>query len=255
MAATFDFTGKRAVVTGAGKGIGHDLVLALHACGAHVHAVSRTRADLDALRAELAEAGDARLTTFAADLGNAEEVRAALEAAGDIDLLVNNAAVALNGPLLEMSVESWDATMAVNLRACFVATQVAGKSMRDRGVKGSIVNVSSQASLVATPEHAAYCASKAGLDMLTKMSALELGPYGIRCNAVNPTVVLTAMGRANWSDPAKAGRMLSKIPLGRFAEVDDVVRPILFLLSGECGMVTGSLLPIEGGFTSTATLK
>merc|ERR1711988_1724531 len=112
-----------------------------------------------------------------------------------------------------MGVKDWDTTMAVNLRAPMFCTQVAAKSMIARGVKGSIVNVSSQASLVALPEHAAYCTSKAGMDML------------------------------------------NKIPLGRFAEVEDVVQPILFLLSGACGMVTGSVMPIEGGFASTATLK
>merc|ERR550537_1205894 len=251
MAATFNFAGKRAVVTGAGKGIGHDLAAALHAAGAHVHAISRTQADLDALQGELKE----RVSIFAADLNDADQVKAAMEAAGDIDMLVNNAGVAMNAPLLEATVEQWDTTMQVNLRASLVATQVAAKSMIARGVKGSIVNVSSQASLVALPDHAAYCTSKAGMDMLTKMSALELGPKGIRCNAVNPTVVLTAMGKANWSDPVKAGPMLNKIPLGRFAEVEDVVHPVLFLLSDACGMVTGSVMPIEGGFASTATLK
>merc|ERR1712196_755284 len=117
---------------------------------------------------------------------------------------------------MEFNVADWDTTMAVNLRAPMFCTQIAAKSMIARGVKGSIVNVSSQASLVALPDHAAYCTTKAGVDMVTRMAALELGPHGIRCNAVNPTVVLTAMGKANWGDPAKAAPMLNKIPLGRF---------------------------------------
>merc|ERR1719456_2186481 len=178
-----------------------------------------------------------------------------MNAAGDIDLLVNNAGMALNAPFLEATVSDWDTMMSVNIRAAMLCTQVAAKSMIARGVKGSIVNVSSQASLVALPGHLAYCTTKAALDMVTKMAALELGPHGIRCNAVNPTVVLTAMGKANWSDPAKAAPMLNAIPLGRFAEVEDVVDPILFLLSDASSMLNGSVMPIEGGFASTATLK
>jgi L-xylulose reductase len=252
MSHTFTFTGKRAVVTGAGKGIGNSLVKALHKAGAHVHAISRTQADLDALKSEL---GPERLTLAQADLGDVAQTTAAMEAAGDVDFLVNNAGIALNGPFLEQTPENFATTMSVNVTAAFVCTQIAGRNMKSRGSGGVIVNVSSQASLLALPEHTGYCTSKAALDMLTKMTALELGPFGIRCNAVNPTVVLTAMGKANWSDPAKAQPMLNKIPLGRFAEVEDVVDPILFLLSDASAMLNGSVMPIEGGFASTATLK
>merc|ERR1712224_332228 len=124
------------------------------------------------------------------------------------------------------------------------------------GVKGgAIVNVSSQASMVALPMHTSYCTSKAGLDMLTKMTALELGQHGIRCNAVNPTVVMTEMGRQNWGSEEKAAPMLNRIPLRRFAEVEEVVDPVLYLLSKSSGMVNGAVLPIEGGLLGTCTLK
>eukprot|EP01137_Pigoraptor_chileana_P019742 Opistho-2@81189 len=113
---------------------------------------------------------------------------------------------------------------------------------------GSIVNISSQASQRPLVNHTAYCASKGALDQLTRVMALELGPHNIRVNCVNPTVVMTDMGRLGWSDPAKAGPMLSRIPLNRFAEVSDVVNATLFLLSDRSGMVHGCMLPVDGGF-------
>ncbi|MBN3280165.1 DER reductase, partial [Polyodon spathula] len=126
--------------------------------------------------------------------------------------------------------------------------QIVARGMRSRGSGGSIVNVSSQASQCALQDHAVYCATKGALDMLTKVMALELGPHKIRVNSVNPTVVMTAMGRISWSDPMKAGPMMSRIPLGKFAEVEDVVNAILFLLSEQSAMITGATLPVDGGF-------
>lgn len=120
-----------------------------------------------------------------------------------------------------------------------------------RGVPGAIVNVSSQASQRALPNHSVYCSTKGALDMLTKVMALELGPHKIRVNTVNPTVVMTPMGKSNWSDPHKAKVMLDRIPLGKFAEVENVVDAILFLLSDRSGMTTGSTLPVDGGFLAT----
>lgn len=236
------FDGKRALVTGAGKGIGRDLVAALVQNGAEVVAVSRSQADLEALKAEVP------CEIIAADLTSAEESRRAAEAAGDIDLLVNNAGIARLEPFLEASVESIDETMAVNLRSPFIVSQVIAKQMIERGVKGSIVNISSMASWGALQDHAAYCASKAGLDMLTQVMALELGPHSIRVNSVNPTVVMTPMGRMAWGDPAKGGKMLARIPLGRFAETSEVCDAILYLLSDHASMVHGMIFPLDGGF-------
>merc|ERR1719230_1512447 len=126
--------------------------------------------------------------------------------------------------------------------------------MIERGVQGAIVNVSSQASMAALTDHTAYCTSKGALDHLTRMMALELGPKGIRVNNVNPTVVLTDLGRSAWTGPEnqeKADGMLSKIPMDRFAEVPEVVHPILFLLSNRSSMINGAMLPIDGGFVAT----
>ncbi|XP_054988290.1 L-xylulose reductase isoform X2 [Sorex araneus] len=235
--------GRRALVTGAGKGIGRSTVLALHAAGAQVVAVSRTRADLESLCPGV--------EPLCVDLGDWAATERALRDVGPVDLLVNNAAVALLQPFLEITKEACDTSFEVNLRAVIQVSQVVARGLIARGSPGSIVNVSSQASQRALLNHSVYCSSKGALDMLTKVMALELGPHKIRVNAVNPTVVMTPMGQANWSDPQKAKSMLDRIPLGRFAEMENVVDTILFLLSDRSSMTTGATLPVDGGFLAT----
>ncbi|XP_058515379.1 L-xylulose reductase [Ochotona princeps] len=239
-------SGRRALVTGAGKGIGRATAQALHTAGARVVAVSRTRADLDSLVRECPG-----METLCVDLADWEATERALGGLGPVDLLVNNAGVALLQPFLEVTKEACDTSLAVNLRAVIQVSQMVAKGMIARGAPGAIVNVSSQASHRAVTNHSVYCSTKGALDMLTKVMALELGPHKIRVNAVNPTVVMTPMGQANWSDPQKAKTMLDRIPLGKFADVEHVVDAILFLLSDRSGMTTGSTLPVDGGFLAT----
>ncbi|XP_058140914.1 L-xylulose reductase [Dasypus novemcinctus] len=238
--------GRRALVTGAGKGIGRATVQALHAAGAQVVAVSRTRADLDSLARECPG-----IETVCVDLGNWEATERALGSVGPVDLLVNNAAVALLQPFLEVTKEAFDTSFDVNLRAVMQVSQIVARGLVARGAPGAIVNISSQASQRAIARHSIYCSTKGALDMLTKVMALELGPHKIRVNAVNPTVVSTPMGKANWSDPQKVKAVLDRIPLGRFAEVENVVDSVLFLLSDRSGMTTGATLPVDGGFLAT----
>ncbi|XP_074245173.1 L-xylulose reductase isoform X1 [Saimiri boliviensis] len=244
--------GRRALVTGAGKGIGRGTVQALHAAGARVVAVSRTQADLDSLLRECPG-----IDPVCVDLSDWEATERALGNVGPVDLLVNNAGVALLQPFLEITKEAFDRSFEVNLRAVIQVSKIVARGLIARGVPGAIVNISSQASQRAITNHSVYSslaspsftgATKGALDMLTKAMALELGPHKIRVNAVNPTVVMTAMGRANWLDPQKAKPMLDRIPLGKFAEVEHVVDAILFLLSDRSGMTTGSIVPVDGGF-------
>lgn len=237
-----DFTGKRALVTGAGKGIGRILAKVLVEYGAEVVAISRTQSDLDSLRIEIG------CPIICADLSHAEAARQAAQAAGDIDLLVNNAGIAILQPFLEATADAFDQTMAVNVRAAFIVSQVIAGKLIARGRPGAIVNVSSQSSMRALHNHAAYCASKGALDQLTRVMALELGPYNIRVNAVNPTVTLTPMGEMAWGDPAKSGPMMQHIPLKRFAQPRDVAESIAFLLSDQANMISGVMLPVDGGF-------
>lgn len=241
----FDFNQKRVLVTGAGKGIGREIATMLHRFNAQVVALSRTETDLQRLRDEIG------CETIVAELGDPDAARRAAEQAGAIDLLVNNAAIAILEPFLQTSVEAWDKTMAVNLRAVLIVSQVIAKQMIARAVAGSIVNVSSMASYQALHDHAAYCASKAGLDQLTAVMAVELGQHGIRVNSVNPTVVMTEMGKRAWSDPTKGGPMLARIPLRRFAECEDIASVVCFLLTEGAAMLNGLALRIDGGFLVT----
>ncbi|XP_012672818.2 L-xylulose reductase [Clupea harengus] len=237
------FAGKRALVTGAGKGIGRATVLALARCGAEVTAVTRTQADLNSLVLECPS-----IRPVCVDLSEWETTEAALKDIGPVDLLVNNAACAMLQPFLEVTPEQFDMSFNINVKAALHVSQIVARGMKARGGGGSIVNISSQASQCALQDHAVYCASKGALDMLTKVMALELGPYQIRVNSINPTVVMTEMGRIGWSDPEKANAMTSRIPLGKFAEVEDVVNSILFLLSDKSAMTNGVILPVDGGF-------
>ncbi|XP_069786303.1 L-xylulose reductase [Narcine bancroftii] len=238
--------GKRVVVTGAGKGIGRATAKALLACGAEVIAVTRTQSDLDSLVQE-----SPKIMTICVDLANWEATENALKDIGPVDLLVNNAAIGIVGPFLEVSQEAFDQLFNVNVKALFHVSQIIAKGMKCHGAGGAIVNVSSQASQRALKDHTVYCATKSAADMLTKVMALELGPHKIRVNAVNPTVVMTAMGQMAWSDPIKSAGMLSRIPLGRFAEIEDVVNAIIFLLSDKSAMINGAILPVDGGFLAS----
>ncbi len=238
----FDFKQKRVLVTGAGKGIGREIASMLYRFNAQIVALSRTETDLQRLKEEIG------CETIVADLGDPDLARQAAEQAGQIDLLVNNAAIAILEPFLQTTVEAWNKTMAINLRAVMIVSQVVAQQMIERGVAGSIVNVSSMASFHAVPDHAAYCASKAGLDQLTAVMAVELGQHAIRVNSVNPTVVLTEMGKRAWSDPVKGGPMLARIPMRRFAECEDIASVVCFLLTDGAAMLNGLALRIDGGF-------
>jgi len=240
-----NFSGKRALVTGAGKGIGRETVAVLAEYGAEVVAISRTQTDLDSLAAVTG------CKVIQADLGGVEEARRAAEEAGQIDLLVNNAGISILQSFFDTKVEAFDEVMAVNVRAALLVSQVIARKMIASGKPGAIVNVSSQSSMRAVQDHTAYCTSKGALDQLTRMMALELGPHDIRVNAVNPTVTLTPMGEMAWSDPAKSGPMMKRIPLKRFAQPRDVAEVIAFLLSDQAHMVNGVVLPIDGGFLTT----
>jgi L-xylulose reductase len=237
-----DFSGKHVVVTGAGKGIGRATAVMLARRGAKVTALSRSAADLDELKNEIG------CTPIAVDLADPDATRAAALQALPADLLVNCAGTTELQPFLDVTVENFDLLYAVNTRAPMIVSQEYARDMVRNGRKGAIVNVSSVAAFVGIPDHAAYCASKSGLDGLTRVMAKELAPKGIRVNGVHPTVTLTPMAVKAWSDPEKAAGMLNRIPVGRFADPDDIAEVILFLLSDEAAMVNGLSMPVDGGY-------
>lgn len=243
MTPTFDFSGKRALVTGASSGIGRAVAAQLAHSGAQVTAVGR---NADALKALQAESGCSPLALDVADVTALEEALAPLPA---FDLVVNCAGTTRIERAIDLQARSFDAVMAVNARAAALVAARCGRAMIAAGVRGSIVNVSSQASLVALDAHLCYSASKAAMDAVTRALCLEFGPHGIRVNSMNPTVTLTPMAEQAWSDPAKSAAALKSIPLGRFAQVNEVVAPILFLLSDGAAMVSGVALLVDGGYT------
>lgn len=233
---------RRYLVTGATSGIGCSVAKALRAAAAEVVVFGR---NVDAL-AELTAAG---CEAHAVELTDSEVLARTIEETGPFDGLVNAAGITHVESALTLPAEQIDTVFAVNARAAAVAASSVARGMIGAGRCGSIVNVSSQAALVALDEHLAYSASKGAMDAITRALCLELGPHGIRVNSVNPTITLTPMAEKVWSAPAKCEPMLAAIPLGRFAEIVDVVEPILFLLSDGAAMISGVCLPIDGGYT------
>ncbi|MDA3919085.1 MAG: SDR family oxidoreductase [Salinisphaera sp.] len=241
-ASDASLSGRRYLVTGATRGIGEAAAVALRSAGAHVLAVGRNAAALAALAALGCE-------TEALDLTDSAALEALIEHNGPFDGVVNSAGITHVESALTLPADQIDAVFYTNARAAAVAARAAARGMIEHGRPGSIVNVSSQASLVALDDHLAYSASKGALDAITRALCVELGPHNIRVNSVNPTVTLTAMARKVWSAPEKRDPMLAAIPLGRFAEPSDVVGPILFLLGDAARMISGICLPIDGGYT------
>lgn len=207
-------------------------------------AVSRSPAPLDELKKEYSN-----IKTIAVDLSDWKATRDALSAINEEEIhgLVNNAGIAIIKPYDELTEKDYDDLFNVNLKAIFNVSQTLAKRMK---AGASIVNVSSLASLAAFPGHSLYSASKSAVDSLTRSMALEYGTRNIRCNSVNPTVILTRMGIENWSDPVKADPIKALIPLHRFGQVDEVVDPVCYLLSDKSSFITGHCLPIDGGYTA-----
>lgn len=236
------FDGKSVIITGAGKGIGRACATIMAARGAKVIAIARTQSDLDSLSNETG------CITIAADLIDSSAARKAIREAGTCDYLINCAGTNVLESVLEMTDDGYEAVMGINLRAALVCAQEFARARVAAGGGGSILNVTSIAGHRGFQDHMCYAASKAGLEGATRVMAKELGAHGIRVNAVAPTVTMTELAAAAWSDPAKKDPMMTRHPIGRFAEVDDVAKSIVMLLSDDAPMITGAVLPIDGGF-------
>jgi len=239
-----DPSGRTILVTGASGGIGGATVRHLIAAGAEVIASGRSA---DALAALAADTG-CRTLTF--DLTSEDEVGAALQ---DLDLWGVVNCGGFGGEIatpMDTDIAVFDQVIAINARGALLVTKYASRSMIRLGQGGAIVNVSSQASLVALTGHISYGSSKAALDNITRVSALELGAHGIRVNSVNPTVVMTEMSAFYWGRPEIEKPFLEQMPLGRWATVDDIAAPIVFLLSEGAAMISGVSLPVDGGYSS-----
>jgi 2-deoxy-D-gluconate 3-dehydrogenase len=248
----FSLTGKKALVTGASKGIGSEICKVLADAGADIVAVARDRAGLDTIKRSV-EFNGRKCLSIESDLSTVEGPRSAahkaLETWGAIDILVNNAGITAIESILQAKVESWDRIMAVNLRAPFLLAQALAPRMIEKG-GGKIINVSSQTSSVALEKHAAYMASKSGLNALTKVMTVEWAKHNIQSNAVCPTVIMTPMGELVWGDPKVGDPMRAKIPLGRFGKPVEIADLVLFLASPASDLITGQIIFADGGYTA-----
>jgi NAD(P)-dependent dehydrogenase (short-subunit alcohol dehydrogenase family) len=249
---SFDIAGRVAFVTGASRGIGRDLVLALAAAGANVAAAVRSLGDADDLVAERV-GGGGEVVPITADLTDRASIEEAVAGTVDrferIDILVNNAGLGTNHDALDATEEEWDELFAVNVRGLFFACQSAGRRMVEQR-HGRIVNMASQAGLVGIPRHAAYSASKGAVIALSRVLALEWAPFGVTVNCVAPTFIRTPGTAERLDRPEFLSAVLERIPVGRVGTTTDVAGAVIYLASPAASLVTGTVLVVDGGWTA-----
>lgn len=244
---SFNMAGKVALITGGAAGIGASIAETFIAKGARVGLVDVNGEAAERRTAALGDAARSFRCDVTQPAAVTATVDAALDAFGRIHVLVNSAGVVMLERAEDLSAESWETTLSVNLTGTFLVCQAVGRHMLQAG-GGKIINLASQAASVALDEHAAYCASKAGVIGLTKVLASEWGGRGITVNTISPTVVLTELGKKAWAGP-KGDAFRALIPTGRFAEPEEIAAAALFLASDNADMVNGADLRIDGGYT------
>jgi NAD(P)-dependent dehydrogenase (short-subunit alcohol dehydrogenase family) len=246
---SFRLDGKRALVTGAGRGIGLAAAGALADAGAHVTLAARTREEIEAA-AEAIRARGQQAEALVLDVTDLASMQSAIAAAQPFDILVNNAGTNRPKPLLEVSIEDFDAIMGLNVRAAYFVAQAVAKRLIEAGAKGSIVNISSQMGHVGAARRTVYCASKHAMEGFTKAMAIELAPYGIRVNSLGPTFLETPLTRPFFENAAFKAEVLSRIKLGRLGQLDEITGAVVFLASDASSLMTGAALVVDGGWTA-----
>lgn len=248
----FDLTGKVAIVTGAGRGMGYHFALALAKYGADLVVCSRTISELEELKAAIEEIGRKALIHLV-DITKKSEIHGMVERSlntfGHIDILVNNAGINIPQWAVDVTEEAWDKIINTNLKGLFFCAQAVGKVMIQQK-KGKIINISSEAGSVGIPQRAAYCSSKGGVDLLTKVLAIEWAKYNINVNAIGPTFIETPFTKPMLEKGSFREYVLGNIPLGRIGQPEDVVGAVIYLASEASNMVTGHVLLVDGGWTA-----
>ena len=241
--------GRRALVTGAGRGIGLAAAAALAQAGAHVVLAARTAAEIAAAAAQIRDEGGSAepLVLDVTDLG---AVRDAIEAQAPFDVLVNNAGTNRPAAFLDVTEQDYDAITTLNQRAAFFVAQAVARRMVQASVRGSIIHISSQMGHVGGARRTVYCMSKHGIEGLTKAMAIDLAPHGIRVNSIGPTFIDTPLTRPFWNDRAFHDDVVRRIKLGRLGTVEDLMGAVVFLASDAAALVTGTALVVDGGWTA-----
>ena len=246
---SFRLDGRRALVAGASSGIGLGAAVALAQAGAEVTLVARSADRLDAIAVELlAEGLVAR--ALALDVTDIATTETAVAAHGPFDILVNSAGLARHAPATDTTGDDYDAVTDLNVRAAYFLTRAVARGLIAAGRPGSLINVSSQMGRVGGPDRAVYCATKHAVEGFTRAMAIEWAPHRIRVNCIAPTFINTPLAQQTLADPDRRAWVMSKIRLGRLAEVEDVMGAIVLLASDAGAMITGTSLLIDGGWTA-----
>ena len=247
-----NLTGKVALITGAGKGIGRAISISFAKAGAKVIAVSRTQKDLEALVEEISKYG--KICTYCkCDVRDVAQINRTVEQViaqeKKIDILVNSAGLNIQAHTLEVTEEQWDTIIDTNMKGSFFMAQAVARRMKDFG-EGRIINITSDMALVGFYKRAAYCASKGGLTQAVKAMAIELADYNIKVNCVAPTFIRTALTETMFKDENFYNEVIRRIPLGKLGKPEDVVGAVLFLASDSADMVTGTTIIVDGGWVA-----
>jgi NAD(P)-dependent dehydrogenase (short-subunit alcohol dehydrogenase family) len=246
---SFRLDGRRALVTGAGRGIGLAAAAALGEAGAHVTMAARTREQIEEAAAAIRARG-LEAEALVLDVTDVAAARRAVAGAAPFQILVNNAGMNRPAPLADVTVEDFDAIFALNVRAAYFMAQAVTRRLVEARLPGSIINISSQMGHVGAARRTVYCASKHAMEGFTKAMSIELAPHGVRVNTLGPTFVETPLTRPFFQNDAFRKEVLSKIKLGRLGQVEDLTGAIVFLASDASALMTGSSLVVDGGWTA-----
>ncbi|MBD3759590.1 SDR family NAD(P)-dependent oxidoreductase [Rhizorhabdus sp.] len=246
---SFRLDGRRAVVTGAGRGIGVALAAALAEAGAMVTLVARSAAEIGAVAEEISAAGG-RAEAATLDVSDLAAVQAFFADRPAFDILVNNAGTNRPKPMMDVSEDDYDAVLGLNLKSAFFVAQACVKAMIAAGTRGSLIHIGSQMGHVGGPNRSLYCASKWAVEGMNKAFALDLAAHGIRSNIIAPTFIETPMTKPFFEDAAFKASVLAKIKLGRIGTVEDLMGAALFLASDASALITGTSMLVDGGWTA-----
>lgn len=241
--------GKVAVVTGAGRGLGRACACAVAGAGAETVLISRTLSDLEDVAAEIEDAGGTARPLIC-DVKDMTQIREIIGGLDRIDVLINNAGTNAPQLFVDVTEENYDKVIDLNVKSAFFVAQTVARKMIDQGSGGSIIHMSSQMGHVGSPTRTVYCTSKHAIEGLAKAMGVELAPHNIRVNSIGPTYILTAMTAPNFENQAFREDALSRIPLGRIGQLEDVMGTVVFLASPASALITGSSIVVDGGWTA-----